>query len=341
MNLRTPLGRLKSRLGSLSSKKNRMTSLVSKNLLDDHEILELRMMAEEYSPVNAHQRDVDQKLLGDHQSIYRGHGIDYDESRAYFPGDELRFMNWRLTARTGEPHIKVFREERKPGTVIVVDRRMNMRFGTRRRLKAGQAARAASVLAFSSHHHNEPVSGVLINSIDKPGLEWIDETFSEQDLYQFIDTVCAPCPPVTVGRSGTHHELTAAETTLSYLFKVLARALKKGSRVILVSDFHDLDDECRGVLVELTMKHSLRAIQVIDPAEIHLPRCGQLQVMSADGSISRIDSTNDEMARSFEQQSRDMVNARQELLRSLEVPCDALMTDDDRLEPLLARNWLK
>jgi uncharacterized protein (DUF58 family) len=76
--------------------------------------------------------------------------MDYDESRPYFPGDELRFMNWRVTARTGEPHMKVFREERKPSVFIVVDRRQNMCFGTRRRLKVSQAVRAAAVTAFDA-----------------------------------------------------------------------------------------------------------------------------------------------------------------------------------------------
>jgi uncharacterized protein (DUF58 family) len=336
MDYRPTLARLKERISHLSFKKDRLTALVSNNLLDARELLELRKMAEELSTGNTLQPDVDQKLLGDSQSVYRGHGIDYDESRAYFPGDELRFMNWRLTARTGEPHIKVFREERKPATVIVVDRRMSMRFGTRRRLKVGQAARAAALLAFSSHYRNEPVAGVLINSSDKPGLEWIDESVGEQGLYRFINIISAACPPLSPGNHAANNEQTSSEPDLAHLLKVLARSLKKGSRVILLSDFQDLDDNCRAALVELTMKHSLRAIQVVDPAEIHIPRCGQLLVMSVDGSISRFDSMNLELTDRFEQQSLDLVNSRQELLRSLAVPCDVLMTDDDRLDSILA-----
>ena len=77
-------------------------------------------------------------------------------------GDELRFMNWRATARTGEPHMKVFREERMPAVFIVVDRRQSMRFGTRKRLKVTQAVRAAAVTAFFARLRNAPVAGVLL-----------------------------------------------------------------------------------------------------------------------------------------------------------------------------------
>jgi uncharacterized protein (DUF58 family) len=267
--------------------------------------------------------------------VYRGHGIDYDESRAYFPGDELRFMNWRLTARTGEPHIKIFREERKPGTFIVIDRRMGMRFGTRRRLKVTQAVRAATLLAFNAHYRNEPLAGVLLNSAVEQGLKWVSETTGEAGIHHFIHTACTPCPPALSRPGKNVQEAASPEESLARLFKLLALTLNRGSRVVVISDFQDLDDSCRSALIELSMNHSLGAIQVIDPAEIRIPRCGKLLARSADGSINRYDSLNRKQARAFEQRATALLAFREDLLQSLAIPCQVLMADQERLDQVL------
>jgi uncharacterized protein (DUF58 family) len=99
-------------------------------------------------------REVHDHHAGDWASRWLGRGLDFEESRLYSAGDDIRDMDWRTTARTGRAHLKIYREERQPLVHLVVDRGATMRFGTRRRLKVAQAARVAAVLAFATADRN-------------------------------------------------------------------------------------------------------------------------------------------------------------------------------------------
>jgi uncharacterized protein (DUF58 family) len=305
-------------------------------LLSQQEILDLRYRVEEDRENPAHELEVEHRTLGETRSVYRGYGIDYDESRPYFPGDELRFMNWRATARTGEPHMKVFREERRPAVFIVVDRRQNMRFGTKCRLKVSQAVRAAAITAFSSRLRNAPVAGVLLQSIQKvddknmqeANMTWIAETNDEAGVFNFIHAANAACPPPQI-----EHNLT--QTTLSDVIKLLTPMLAQGSNVVLISDFHDLDNHCRASLLELSMTHRLQAIHIIDPVEKTLPACGNLLLQSNEDLLIAINSTDKNVQAKYQRAAASYLASKKELFRSLGIACHSLMTDDDSTEVMV------
>jgi|GEM_PF-792041 len=305
-------------------------------LLSQNEILKLRIQVEQHNGTVEYRHEVEHRTLGDARSVYRGYGMDYDESRPYFPGDELRFMNWRVTARTGEPHMKVFREERKPGVFIVVDRRQDMRFGTRCRLKVTQAVRAAAVMAFDARLRNAPVAGVLLESAQKSKLSWIAESFDEAGVFNFIHAANKPCPP-PVSAQLTPQVSDINEESLSHVIKLLTPMLAQGSSVILISDFHDLDDSCRSSLLELSMTHHLQAIHIIDPVEVELPECGNLLVPSQKKSrpLIGIDSSNNNSSSQYHKLASTFMESKQQLFRSLAIPCQIVMTDDDRIEQIV------
>ncbi len=307
-----------------------------KPLLTRKEILDLRYRVEQDRANTVYRHEVEHRTLGDARSVYRGYGMDYDESRPYFPGDELRFMNWRVTARTGEPHMKVFREERKPGVFIVVDRRQDMRFGTRCRLKVTQAVRAAAVMAFDARLRNAPVAGVLLESAEKSKLSWIAESFDEAGVFNFIHAANKPCPP-PVSAQLTPPVSDINEESLSHVIKLLTPMLAQGSSVILISDFHDLDDSCRSSLLELSMTHHLQAIHIIDPVEVELPECGNLLVPSQNKSrpLIGIDSSNNNSSSQYHKLASTFLESKQQLFRSLAIPCQIIMTDDDRIEQIV------
>lgn len=268
--------------------------------------------------------------------------MDYDESRPYLAGDELRFMNWRLTARAGQPFMKVFREERKPGVFIVVDRRQAMRFGTRRRLKVTQAVRAAATIAFAAHRHNAPVSGVLLESTDATSVSWLPENSSEAGLYLFINAANRPCPPTgTVQENPPRNDSSrmeannTAEESLSHVIRLLIPMLAQGSRVVLISDFSDLDESSSSTLLELSMTHHLQAIQVIDPAEEKLPACGNLLLQSDENTVHNINSSDNKTADAYQSAAAAYLESKQALFQSLGIPYLALRTDEDAIEQLV------
>jgi hypothetical protein len=322
--------------GSWWTRYNRPRQQLDAPLLSRNEILKLRAQVEQQSGSADYRHEVEHRTLGDARSVYRGYGMDYDESRPYFPGDELRFMNWRVTARTGEPHMKVFREERKPGVFIVVDRRQDMRFGTRCRLKVTQAVRAAAVMAFDARLRNAPVAGVLLESAQKSKLSWIAESFDEAGVFNFIHAANKPCPsPVSAQLTPPVSDIN--EESLSHVIKLLTPMLAQGSSVILISDFHDLDDSCRSSLLELSMTHHLQAIHIIDPVEVELPECGNLLVPSQKKSrpLIGIDSSNNNSSSQYHKLASTFLESKQQLFRSLAIPCQTVMTDDDRIEQIV------
>ena len=311
-------------------------------LLERKEILDLHFRVEADRASTVYKHEVEHRTLGDARSVYRGYGMDYDESRPYFPGDELRFMNWRVTARTGEPHMKVFREERKPAVYIVIDRRQNMCFGTRRRLKVAQAVRAAATTAFDARLRHAPVAGVLLECMhddaDKKEpqskLTWITESNDETGVFNLIHAANRPCPaPETFLQSGLSSE--NSEQSLEHVIKLLTPMLAQGSRVVLISDFHDLDDNCRSSLLELSMTHHLKAIQIIDPVEKNLPACGSLLLQSENNSTSAINSSDKKIRSRYQAAAQSYLVSKQEMFRSLGIPCHSLMTDDDDIEAII------
>jgi len=322
--------------GSWWTRYNRHRQQPGAPLLSQNEILKLRVQVEQHNGTVEYRHEVEHRTLGDARSVYRGYGMDYDESRPYFPGDELRFMNWRVTARTGEPHMKVFREERKPGVFIVVDRRQDMRFGTRCRLKVTQAVRAAAVMAFDARLRNAPVAGVLLESAQKSKLSWIAESFDEAGVFNFIHAANKPCPP-PVSAQLTPQVSDINEESLSHVIKLLTPMLAQGSSVILISDFHDLDDSCRSSLLELSMTHHLQAIHIIDPVEVELPECGNLLVPSQKKSrpLIGIDSSNNNSSSQYHKLASTFMESKQQLFRSLAIPFQIFMTDDDRIEQIV------
>ena len=111
--------------------------------------------------------------------------------------------------------------------------------------------------------------------------------------------------------------------------------LAQGSQVVLISDFHDLDDSCRTSLLELSVNHHLKAIHIIDPAEKEIPACGSLLVQSGERLITRFNSSDEKTNAEYQQAAAKHIESIQAIFRSLDVHCDTLLTESDRIESLI------
>ena len=196
-------------------------------------------------------------ISGLHDSRFRGRGMDYLESRVYQAGDDIRNMDWLVTARTGEPHTKLFQEERERPIHIVMDNNRSMAFGTKNEFKSVTAAKAASllswaaikngdrvgVLSFGTHgiHHEKPVGG-------KRGMMRLIAHFVKTDAAKSADDM---------------------ETPLEDALQRLRTIIRPGSLVIIVSDFYHLGKEVKRHLIQLTKHNDVMAVFVADPFEIN------------------------------------------------------------------------
>ena len=212
---------------------------------------------------------VNQQMAGQYHSVFKGHGMSFDEVRMYAPGDDPRAIDWNVTARTGEPHVKTYVEERELTVLLVVDMSGSMAFGTVRDDKRRVAARLAAMMAFSA-----------IKNGDRVG------------LVAFTDTVEKFVPP----KKGRKHVLRIIDeilrfdpvgsgTNLREALEFVGRVNRRKAVVFLISDF--LDDGYERALHVTARRHDLVPLTIFDPAEEALPDLGIVLFEDAEGGRMR------------------------------------------------------
>jgi len=211
-------------------------------------------------------REVHDHHAGDWASRWLGRGLDFEESRPYSPGDDIRDMDWRTTARTGRAHLKIYREERQPLLHLVIDRGPTMRFGTRRRLKVAQGARVAALLAFAAVIRNGVTGATLWDSED----DTLPARHGRLAALALIERAAAPCPPLAD---------PAPSETLHHADRLAAldASLPRGARLVLISDFAWLAAAHEPVLARLAARCDVWAIQIVDAVERALPDLGRVR----------------------------------------------------------------
>lgn len=264
-------------------------------------------------------QDVNYRQAGDDRSVYLGRGLDFEEVRQYQAGDEIRDMDWRTTARTGKPYLKVYREEHQPALHIVIDRGASMRFGTRRQLKVAQAARLAACFAFAAMRQNTRIGGTLW----QPGGFVLPGMNGEAGAMRLVQAAIAACPPLA---TDAHADISS----FSDLLKSLDAMLQRGTRVVLISDFAQLQEQDLPLLMRLAEHHTLLAIQITDPAEEALPDVGMMQFYDMGTAALRWLDTGRRSVRSAFHQRAEAIHAlRQLMFERIGTTLHVCSTDED------------
>lgn len=249
-----------------------------------------------------------------------GSGIDFTETRPYQPGDELRHMNWRAFARTGRLQVRVFQEDLAPTSCFVIDRRDSMRFGTRRRLKATQAARLAIFLATWEARSGAELGGLLLDEAP----HWQPPASGEGGIHHLARLASKPCPPIP--------DLPPLE--IKKTLSLLAQQLPSGSHLYLLSDFYDLDESALSQLYQLGKQHRVWAIGIHDPAEKILPAAGHLQLVWGKAGSNRSTAVNTQHARLQQQHLRRFMQRQQslkDLCERADITYTSISADADNL----------
>jgi uncharacterized protein (DUF58 family) len=204
-------------------------------------------------------------LAGPYDSPFRGRGMDFDEVRAYQPGDDVRTIDWRVTARTGSAHTKVFHEERERPLWLWVDAGPSMHFGTRRAFKSVAAARAAAILAWAGREMGERI-GALVVSPER--VAEFPPKLREPHLFRLLGAVAE----ATRARGDAPAQGPAESLAR------LRRLARAGSRVFLIGDFYELDEAGREHLGQLSRRCEVSCVLVYDPLEAQAPPPGRYRV---------------------------------------------------------------
>lgn len=256
-------------------------------------------------------------LAGRNASRLRGRGLNFEEIRQYLPGDDIRAIDWKATARMRKPHSRVYTDETDRPAIIVVDQRINMFFGSRLAMKSVTAAEAAALAAWRVLDRGDRVGGIVFN--DKDTIELRPQR-SQRQVLQFLDAL--------VRQNSALDLAVRTRSRPARLNDALESAVKIAGHdylICVVSDFDGADQETERLIRRLARHNDVLAALVYDPLEEHLPEVGTLVI--SDGELHvEIDTRSGKLRKSFADAFSERMALIQASLQKLSIPVLPLHT---------------
>lgn len=261
---------------------------------------------------------VNDVFSGEYHSVFKGRGMEFSEVREYQIGDDIRTIDWNVTARMGHPFVKIFEEERELTVMLLVDVSSSGNFGTHERMKGEIAIEICALLAFSAIKNNDKVG--LIIFTDK--------------IEKFIPPKKGKSHVLRVLRELLYHKPQGTQTNIASVLEYLNRVSKRRSVVFLVSDFINVGYEM--ALQIANRRHDVVAITVTDPREVNLPDVGFIELEDAETEeIVLLDTSYAEVRSVYSKQSSESILNRNKLFKSINVDHIDIQTDNPYIEPLI------
>jgi len=210
--------------------------------------------------LNLQQASIRSLQSGGYVSRFKGRGMEFDEARLYQAGDDIRSIDWRVTARTGKPHTKLFREERERPVFISVDNRPAMHFATRGVFKSVLAAKLAGLLAWTAQQHGDRIGGQIFSENECRELK---PQNGKHAVLRFLNALVRPEQPME------------SRFTFEHVLARLTQHARPGSRVYIISDFRGINDKAETHLARLSQHCDVILIMVYDALEKSLPETGR------------------------------------------------------------------
>lgn len=230
---------------------------------------------------------------GHYYSLFKGRGMEFDEVRPYQPGDDVRTIDWRVTARTGKPHTKLFREERERAVILWVDYRSSMFFATQRAFKSVLATKAAALFAWMAAIEGDRLGGLLFSD---SGHEEFRPQRGKLAVLHFLKKLASHSSrQFAVMDSEDENKVDKQQALLR-----LRRVARPGSLIILISDFYGFDEQMESHLANLAKHNDVALLYTYDPLECELPPAGSYRVSDERNTVS-IDTSNKKTRDQYQQ----------------------------------------
>jgi len=254
-------------------------------------------------------------FAGAYHSVFKGRGMEVDEVREYQPGDDIRSIDWNVTARTGFAHVKKYVEERELTVMVLVDASASMHFASSGQMKNRLAAEIAAVLAFAAIRNNDKVG--LLMFTDGPEL--------------FIPPKKGKAHVLRVIREILYFKPKAKATHFPKMLEFLTKVLARRATVFVISDFLDSNDDYAGLSKSMRIAnqhHDLIAITLTDPREAHLNDCGLVEVKDAEsGARMVVDTSNEKLRREYQSMAQSLVKNRSRIFDMIGIDHIDISTD--------------
>ena len=263
-------------------------------------------------------RMVDASFAGQYESVFKGRGMQFDEVREYTPGDDIRTIDWNVTARTGKAYIKRFVEEREMTVVFAVDLSASGDFGTVDKAKNELAAEFCAVMAFAAAKNNDKV-GLLI--------------FSDR-IELYIPPKKGMSHMLRLIRELLYFKMPKRKTNINEALDYLAKVIRKKATVFLVSDF--IETNFKKSLSLLNKRHDVIAVSVRDPAEIALPNIGLIEFTDAEtGELILVDTSSKKFRTQYSGSASRQFDELKSTFRSINVDSINISTGKPYIQDLV------
>jgi uncharacterized protein (DUF58 family) len=230
---------------------------------------------------------------GGYVSRFKGRGMEFDEARLYQPGDDIRTIDWRVTARTGKTHTKIFREERERPVFISVDDRSAMHFATHGVFKSVLAAKLAGLLAWAAQHHGDRIGGQLFS---EQSCRELKPQNGKQGVLRFLNACVDTGNPARISpKTPTHDDIA-----LEHVFARLSHHARPGNLVYIISDFRGFNASSETHLAKLAQHCAVVLIFVYDALECQLPAKGRYRFTN-DARDVVVDTRNEAQLVNYQQ----------------------------------------
>jgi len=284
---------------------------------------------------------VSSTLAGGYRSRFRGRGMDFDEVRQYQAGDDIRNIDWRVTARTGKPHTKLFREERERPVFILIDQSSHLFFGSRNAFKSVVAARAAALLIWASITEGSRIGGVLF---DESGHLEHRPSGRRRDALALLKEITFRHNKLLDSLQDFHRKSTSQSTEVktekspfSQSLARLRRLAKPGSLIYIMSDFRDMDKDVKRHISRLGQHNEIQAYLLTDPLDSQLPPPGNYSLTNGE-VISKINTSDNRMRQQYHDAETSRISTLTTYLKQQRILLQPLSTTDKIAVVLAAAN---
>jgi uncharacterized protein (DUF58 family) len=264
------------------------------------------------------ERLVRDRMAGQYHSVFKGSGIAFSEVREYMPGDDIRLIDWNVSARMNEPYVKLFIEEREMTVLLLVDMSASGRFGSRDQEKRELAAELAAILAFSAIRNNDRV-GLIIFTDDVE--RFVPAKKGKKHVLRVISEILSYVP-------------RSPRTNLGVGLDFLGRIARRRAVAFLVSDFLAPSSQYERALRIASRRHDLIPVTVTDPLEEALPAVGLVELEDPETGELVVFDTSGPEGRAFAVESRALRERRETLFRRLDLDAISVRTDRPYLPAL-------
>lgn len=261
---------------------------------------------------------VNDLFSGEYHSTFKGQGMEFEEVRPYVAGDEIRMIDWNVTARTGFPHIKKFKEERELSVVLLVDASSSGKFGTRDRFKSEMAAELSALLAFSAIKNNDKVGLIIFTD----------------DIEIFVPPRKGRAHVLRIIREVLYFEPKGKGTNIGGALEYFTKVIRRKSVAFLISDF--LSEDFVRPLQIANRKHDLIAVKISDPREKTFENVGLIELEDAEtGEVYLIDTGSRAFRREFAAKSEEDLTSLSREFRLMNLDFINIRTDQSYIVPLI------